>query len=114
MELEALIQRIHEEVDPLLAQGIEPRQAYALALGAVAQRIVETDRLDPFDARILGELERAMKANGGRPVSTTYLAVRLGIESRFTMWWHMSRLERRGLVKRPLGANSKSGWSVVA
>lgn len=114
MEITALIESIRDEVDPLLEQGIEPKQAYALALGAVAQRIVETDRLDPFEARILDELERVSKSNGGRPVSTTVLAVRLGIQSRATMWWHLSSLERRGLVKKPLGPRSKSGWSIAA
>ena len=114
MELTALIESIRDEVDPLLSDGMEPKQAYALALGAVAQRIVETDRLDPFDARILDELERAGRSNGGRPVSTTTLAVRLGIQSRATMWWHLNNLERRGLVKKPLGPRSKSGWSVAA
>ena len=114
MNLTALIARIREEVDPLLADGIEPKQAYALALGAVTQRIVETDRLDPFDARILDELERASKINGGRPVTTTALAVRLGVGNRVAMWRHLSSLERRGLVKRPYGENSKSGWSVAA
>ena len=114
MEITAIIARIREEVDPRLEEGIEPDLAYALALGAVAQRIVETDRLDPFDARILDELERASKGNGGRPVSTTALAVRLGVGNRVAMWRHLSSLERRGLIKRPYGENSKSGWSVAA
>jgi hypothetical protein len=114
MELTALIARIREEVDPRLESGIEPDMAYALALGAVTQRVVETDRLDPFDARILDELERAGRSNGGRTVSTTALAVCLGVGNRVAMWRHLSSLERRGLVKRPYGENSKSGWSVAA
>lgn len=114
MEITALIESIRDEVDPLLEQGIEPKQAYALALGAVAQRIVEGDRVNPFEARILDELERAMKDNGGRPVSTVALAVRLGVQNRVAMWRYLSSLEHRGLIKRPFGTNSKSGWSIAA
>ena len=114
MEITALIKAIQEEVDPRLEAGVEPELAYALALGAVAQRIVETDRLDPFEARILDELERAMKSNGGRPVSTIALATRLGVRNRVSMWEYLSSLERRGLVVRPMGPRSKSGWSVAA
>ncbi|MEN6544444.1 MAG: hypothetical protein ABFE07_00205, partial [Armatimonadia bacterium] len=76
--------------------------------------IVEGDRVNPFEARILDELERAAKANGGRPVSTTALAVRLGVQNRVAMWRYLSSLERRGLIKRPFGQNSKSGWSIAA
>jgi hypothetical protein len=43
MELNALIESIRNEVEPLLSQGVEPKKAYAIALGCVVRHMIEDD-----------------------------------------------------------------------
>ena len=88
--------------------------AYGFALQSLAMLQAEGHAVSPFEARLLAELDAMYRNQGGRPVSTVALATRLGIDNRFTMLYYLRNLERRGLVHRPLGRQSKSGWGVAA
>lgn len=102
------------EADDILGvnANISPNEAYGMALANLAMLQAEGNAVSPFEARLLSELQEA--SDNGRPVSSTTLAVRLGIDSRFTMHYHLRSLERRGLVYRPAGPRSKSGWAVAS
>lgn len=94
--------------------GLSVDEAYGRALDHMIAQLCEQDAIDPFEARILAELEQAERDTGGKPVPTTAIAVRLGVASRFTMYSYLRSLERRGLVHRPFGRKSKAGWRVAA
>ena len=109
MELAVFINRIKEEADRLqAAHGLSIDAAYEQAVAAVFKAAAEEQVISPFEARILAELKTASR--GGRPVSSTALATRLGIGSRYTIAHRLHELERRGLVYRPRGPKSKGGW----
>jgi DNA-binding transcriptional ArsR family regulator len=110
LELAVFINRIKEEADRLQGEhGLSIDAAYEQAVAAVFKTAAEAQLISPFEARILAELKIASR--GGRPVSSTALAARLGVGSRRTMAFHLKRLERRGLVYRPGGPKAKGGWS---
>lgn len=107
---------LKEQADLILADNPEMSvdEAYGKALARIVAVLCEENALDPFEARILTELEQAERDTGGKPVPTTAIAVRLGVASRFTMYSYLRSLERRGLVCRPRGRKSKAGWRVAA
>lgn len=72
----------------------------------------EEQAVTPFEARPLERLDQAVRLGGGRPVPTKRLAMELGGLDMWNIWYHLRRLEERGLVHRPEGP--KSGWAVAA
>lgn len=109
-----LVEAIQSEAHRLAGDGGDLRAAYTEAITNVLMRLAEGQAVDPFEARILVELEQAARDTGGKPVPTTAIAVRVGVASRFTMYAYLRNLERRGLVHRPFGRKSKAGWRVAA
>lgn len=115
-ELHIRLSALKAEADRIQSEcpDITPNEAYGAAMANIAMLQAEGYAVSPFEARILSELEALYRNQGGLPVCTTALATRLGIENRFTMLYHLRNLERRGLVTRPMGPRSKSGWGVAA
>jgi len=60
-------------------------------------------RICVFDTRLL---DQAVRQGGLR------LVAELGGPDMWNLWYHLRRLEERGLVHRPEGP--KSGWAVAA
>lgn len=102
----ALIKR---EADRLQqTAGLDIDEAYQAAIVTIIKLEAEQLAVDPFEARILAEMDRLARNQQGRPVSVLQLAVVLGNMNRFTLHHHLSQLESRNLVCRPRGP--KSGW----
>ncbi len=110
MELATLLENIKREADRLQREGLNVDVAYDRAITEIVKLAAEQQAVSPFEQCIL----KAIHDRNGHPVSTTALAVMLGIESRYTMYNYLSDLERRGLVHRPLGPRSKSGWALAS
>ena len=110
LELTAFLNSIKDEADRLQEEdGLSIDAAYERAVAAAIKAAAEMQEVSPIEKQVLAELKHASR--GGRPVSSTKLAVLLGIDSRYTMAYHLRNLERRGLVYRPGGARSKRGWA---
>lgn len=109
MELSTLLENIKREADRLQREGLDVDAAYDRAITEIVKLAAEQQAVSPFEQCIL----KAIHDRNGRPVSTTALAVTLGIESRFTMYNYLSDLERRGLICRPRGPTSKAGWALA-
>jgi hypothetical protein len=107
MEFDLLLDQIGEEAIRHTRDGLALDAAYAAALSVVFMRLVEGRKTEAFEDRILDTLRSLSRAQGGRPVRTTRLAVELG-QSTWTTWYYLTRLEARGLIHRPGG--KKSGW----
>lgn len=101
---------LKEEADNLLAADptLSRDEAYGRALGKIAAVQAEGHAVNPFEARVLAELKTMGAAK--RPVSATALRVRLGVDSRYTMYNHLSALEGRGLVVRPTPTSKR--WAL--
>ena len=113
-DLHHLVENIRNEAHRIAGDGGDLHEAYGEAITTVLMQVAEGQAVDPFEARILSELEQAERDTGGKPVPTTAIAVRVGVASRFTMYAYLRNLERRGLVHRPFGRKSKAGWRVAA
>jgi DNA-binding transcriptional ArsR family regulator len=114
MSDDILLENIRAEIERMVADGVDRAEAEHLAPPAVLSRMAYAQTLDPFEVRILSELEQAERDLGGKPVPTTAIATRVGVASRFTMYSYLRSLEQRGLVHRPFGRKSKAGWRVAA
>jgi hypothetical protein len=113
-DLHVLLGRIKDEADRLMAaeSGLDREAAYQKAIASVVMTAAEEQAVTPFEARLLDQLDQAVRTGGGRPVATKRLAVELGGMDIWNIWYHLKRLEERGLVHRPEGP--KSGWAVAA
>lgn len=109
MDLSTLLENIKREADKRQREGADIDTAYHDAITEVIKLTAEQQAVNPFEVRILSVLQE----HNGRPVSTTAVAVALGIPSRWTMYNYLSDLEQRGLIVRPLGPRSKSGWALA-
>jgi predicted MarR family transcription regulator len=114
LTLNILLGRIKDEADRLLAaeSGLNRESAYQKAIASVVMTAAEEQAVTPFEARLLDRLDQAVRMGGGRPVATKRLAAELGGMDIWNIWYHLRRLEERGLVHRPEGP--KSGWAVAA
>lgn len=114
LTLNILLGRIKDEADRLLAakSGLDREAAYQKAVASVIMTAAEEQAVTPFEARLLERLSQAARRSGGRPVPTKSLAAELGGKDMWSIWYHLKRLEERGLVHRPEGP--KSGWAVAA
>ena len=109
MELKVLMDLIKLEADRLQAEdGLSIDAAYEHAVAVTFKTAAEKQAMSPFEARILAEVRHASR--GGRPIKITALLVKLETGSRYSIYYHLRNLERRGLVYRPGGARSKIGW----
>jgi hypothetical protein len=108
MDFYDLLDQIDQEVARRKSDEADLDAAYGEALQAVIKRMVEGRKTQAFEDRLLAALRSLSKAQGGRPVSTTRLAVELG-QTTWSTWYYLAKLERRGLIHRPAG--SKSGWA---
>ncbi len=114
LNLKALLENIRIEATKLQRDGLDIDSAYARALVEVVKVAAEAQDISPFEARILVAINDIQRHQGGLPVGTTRIKVELGIESRFAMYAHLRDLERRGLLMKAGGRNSKMGWMVAA
>lgn len=112
--LRILLQKIKDEADCIMVaeDSLDREAAYQKAIASVVMTAAEEQAVTPFEARLLDRLDRTARQNGGRPVATKRLAVELGGKDVWGVWYHLKRLEERGLVHRPEGP--KSGWAVAA
>ncbi len=111
-ELNELLGVLKRIADPLIEAGVDPDIAYLRAVGIVARRLAEAQAMTPFEARLVEHIHAITAQQGGRPASVTQIALAVGMENRFTVHFHLRRLEERGLITRPRGP--KSGWVVAA
>lgn len=107
-------ENVRQEAARLEADGMSNDAAWAQAIVNITRKTAESYALDAIDEAIISELRRAEREFGNRPVPTKALAVRCGIDDRFRMLRHLSRLEDIGLVHRPYGRRSRAGWRATA
>lgn len=118
LTLHTMLHQVKIEAERLLSSdsSLSRQDAYVQALGTVIMISAEEQAVSPFEARIISEMDRITRINGRRVVSVTQLSVELRSNqqpmSRYTLHYHLSKLELRGLVHRPDGP--KSGWAVAA
>lgn len=113
-DLRLLLENVRQEAARLQADGMTADDAWLAAIVTITRRTAEGFALDAVDEAIIHELRRAEREFGNRPVPTKALAVRCGIDDRFRMLRHLSRLEDIGLVHRPFGKRSRAGWRATA
>jgi len=113
-DLRLLLENIRQEAARLQTDGLDADTAWLQAIVAVTRKTAEGFALDKIDEDIIAELRKAEREFGNRPVPTKALAVRCGIDDRFRMLRHLSRLEDIGLVHRPFGKRSRAGWRATA
>lgn len=102
----ALIKR---EADRLQqTEGLSWRDSYIHAQAIVIGLAAERQAANPFEARILAEIDRIARNQHGAPVKTRQLAIAMGNMNRDTLHYHLQKLEGRLLICRPHGL--KSGW----
>lgn len=113
-DLRLLLENVNQESSRFEADGLCERDAWLEALIAVTRKTAKAFALDAIDESIILELRKAEREFGNKPVPTKALAVRCGIDDRFRMLRHLSRLENIGLVHRPFGKRSRAGWRATA
>jgi hypothetical protein len=112
INLRELITRMREYADHIRAENpdIDAPAAYEKAIVQIFMVTAESLDVSPFEARVLDVLDGLSPREHTPPVPTRKVAARLGI-SDWSTWYHLSRLEKRGLITRPQGG--KSGWKVA-
>ncbi len=113
-DLRLLLENIRQEAHRIAGDGGDLGSAYSTAINSVIMQAAEGQVLDAFEEQIIAAIRQAERDFNGQPVPTMALAVRLGIPDRIRMWRYLSDLEQRGLIYRPFGKRSKSGWRVAA
>lgn len=114
LNLKVLLENIRIEATKLQRDGMGIDEAYARALVEVVKVTAEAQDISPFEARVLAAMNEIQRNQGGRPVGTMRVAVEVGVDSRFAMYAHLRDLEKRGLVMKAGGRNSKMGWLLAA
>lgn len=87
--------------------GLHLEDAYCQAVLRCFITTAEGQDVSPFEARLLAQIRRARRMNGGDPVTTTQIAVAMGMADP-TVRYHLRKLKKRGLVYHPAGP--RQGW----